>query len=87
MESKAIGTGKPGPGRPPGASNKITRDIKEAILRAFENVGGAGYLEGVARDNPQVFCALLGKVLPTQITGSDGKDLRIVVTTGVPRGD
>ncbi len=84
MEAK-VGTGKPGPGRPPGSSNKITRDIKEAILHAFENVGGASYLEGVARENPQVFCALLGKVLPTQVTGADGGDLRIVVTTGVPR--
>lgn len=65
-----VGTGKPGPGRPPGASNKITRDIREAILKAFEDAGGAAYLKTVARDNPQVFCALLGKVLPTQVEGS-----------------
>ena len=85
MSENTVGTGKPGPGRPPGASNKITRDIKEAIVRAFENVGGSAYLERVAAENPQVFCALLGKVLPMQVTGANGGDLRIIVSTGVPR--
>lgn len=65
----SVGDGRPGPGRPKGSSNKITRDIKEAILHAFEKVGGASYLETVAKDNPQVFCTLLGKILPTQIAG------------------
>ena len=87
MAAETIGSGKPGPGRPPGSSNKLTRDIKEAILHAFESVGGASYLERVATENPQVFCALLGKVLPTQITGASGGPLQITVTTGVPRGD
>lgn len=63
-------TFKPGnAGRPKGSANKVTRDLKEAILRAFETVGGESYLATVAADNPAVFCTLLGKVLPTQITG------------------
>jgi len=56
-------------GRKAGTPNKVTADIKAAIVGAFEKAGGEAYLEKVARDNPQVFCALLGKVLPTQITG------------------
>ncbi len=58
-----------GPGRPPGSQNKLTRDIKAAIINAFETVGGEAYLARVALENPQVFCALLGKVLPMQIAG------------------
>lgn len=53
-----------------GIPNKVTADVKAAILEAFEEAGGVKYLTAVARDNPQTFCALLGKVLPTQITGA-----------------
>jgi hypothetical protein len=35
-------------------------------MAAFSEVGGAEYLRKIARTHPQVFCALLGKVLPTQ---------------------
>jgi hypothetical protein len=41
--------------------------VKRAILAAFDEVGGAKYLADVARSSPSVFCALLGKVLPTMI--------------------
>jgi hypothetical protein len=51
-------------GRKKGIPNKVTH--------AFDQVGGVEYLTMVARTHPQVFCALLGKVLPTQITGADG---------------
>lgn len=63
---------KKGPGRPKGASNKITREIKEAIIEAFDKAGGVDYLVGVAKSNPQVFCSLVGKVIPLQVTGADG---------------
>jgi len=61
--------GNAGKGRPKGSVNKITADLKTAILNAFTQVGGEAYLNTVARENPAVFCTLLGKVLPTQITG------------------
>lgn len=59
-------------GRVRGTPNKLTVSVKEAILGALEDAGGAKYLLGVARENPQVFCALLGKLLPNEITGADG---------------
>lgn len=59
-------------GRPKGSLNKTTQSIKEAILNAFEQAGGVEYLAQVARDNPSVFCQLLSKVLPTQLTGAEG---------------
>ena len=61
--------GKRGPGRPKGSPNKITADVKQAILNAFEKVGGKDYLARQANENPVAFMTLLGKVLPTQITG------------------
>lgn len=53
-------------GRRKGSVNKLTANIKQAIEAAFAKVGGADYLEGVAREQPQVFCQLLGRVLPVQ---------------------
>ncbi|SET75380.1 hypothetical protein [Paracoccus homiensis] len=60
-----------GKGRKKGTPNKITATLKEAILQAAENAGGVkgtvGYLEKQAKENPQVFMPLLGKVLPMQV--------------------
>lgn len=66
---------KKGPGRPPGSQNKLTKDIKAAIIGAFEKAGGEAYLAKVAKENPQVFCALLGKVLPMQVIGDENNPL------------
>ena len=62
-------------GRKAGTPNKVTRELKEAILNAFAEVGGEKYLVTVAKKQPAIFCQLLGKVLPTQITGANGKEL------------
>ena len=51
---------RPGSGRKKGGTNKITADVREAILQAFGIVGGVEYLCAVARENPKAFCALLG---------------------------
>jgi hypothetical protein len=58
-----------GPGRPKGSPNKLSGDVKAAIVAAFEQAGGEEYLAKVAQDNPQVFCTLLGKVLPLTLSG------------------
>lgn len=70
---------RPGAGRKKGVPNKITTELKTAILRAFDSVGGETYLAKVAEENPQTFCALLGKVLPLQVTGGDGGPLTVEV--------
>ncbi len=64
--------GKKTGGRAAGTPNKTTAQVKEAILKAFEKVGGATYLEKVAQEDPKTFCTLLGRVLPTELTGPDG---------------
>ncbi len=63
-------TGAPTPGgRPAGVRNKLT-NLRDAVLEAFDTVGGAEYLvrlaEGTQSDRA-AFTSLVAKVLPTQI--------------------
>lgn len=68
-----------GGGRKKGVPNKLTASVKAAIEQAFREVGGAEYLKGVAKDDPRTFCTLLGKVLPTQVTGADDGPIESVI--------
>lgn len=69
--------GNAGKGRPKGAANKLTKTIKEAIELSFEKVGGADYLARMAEEQPSAYMTLLGKVLPTQVTGEDGGPVKL----------
>ncbi|MCV5968711.1 hypothetical protein, partial [Lactococcus petauri] len=63
------GGSKPGErrgGRKAGTPNKVTGQLKDMILQALSDQGGVAYLNTVASTHPQVFCALLGRVLPIQ---------------------
>ena len=50
-----------------GTPNKVTQAVKDAVQTAFDEVGGADYLVQVAREDHKTFCALLGRVIPTQV--------------------
>lgn len=64
-----------GKGRVKGVPNKVTRELKDMILTALSKAGGVKYLTTQARETPTAFLALVGKVLPLQVTGEDGKPL------------
>lgn len=76
----AKGTRPPnaGKGRVAGSKNKVSSDIKAMILTALDKKGGAKYLERQAEENPVAFMGLLGKVLPTQVTGDENNPLRMI---------
>jgi hypothetical protein len=57
-----------GLGRKPGVQNKTTLAVKQAILHAFDEVGGTAYLVEVARNDHKTFCTLLGRILPRDLT-------------------
>lgn len=65
----------PARGRPPGAQNKTTRILKEALLLAAEQTGEnlrgrhglVGYLRRQARREPRAFMGMLARVLPMQV--------------------
>jgi hypothetical protein len=69
------GGARPGAGRPAGIPNKFTTDVKELVLSALDGVGGKYYLMRQAEQNPSAFMSLLGRIIPTQIIGANGKDL------------
>lgn len=58
------------PGRPKGTPNKTTGQIKEMVVQALHEAGGVQYLVTQAKKNPKAFLALLGRVLPLQVTGA-----------------
>jgi len=69
-------------GRKKGTPNKTTALLKDAILQAAAAAGGepsktsaggvVAYLTEQAKANPSAFMTLLGKVLPTQLSGDGG---------------
>lgn len=59
-------TGKKFGGRKKGTPNKTTRDMKDAIMEAFEMAGGVDYLHMLANDEPRTFVTLLAKVMPSE---------------------
>lgn len=65
-----------GSGRKRGQVNRLTADLKSAVLAAFDAVGGPKYLVEVAKSNPAVFCALLGRVLPLTVAGDPMNPVR-----------
>jgi hypothetical protein len=77
-------------GRQKGTPNKTTDLLKDAILQAAQAAGGSegivGYLQEQAIANPGPFMSLLGKVLPTQVTGDPDAPVavRIEVIGGLP---
>ena len=72
--------GKGNPGKPKGAVNKNTAEIKDMIRKALDEAGGVAYLVECANDprSRSAFLGLVGKVLPMQITGKDGGAIETV---------
>lgn len=67
-----------GSGRKKGVPNKVTADLKKAILGALHAKGGQEYLEKVAQEDPRTFCTLLGKVLPMTVAGDPDNPLETI---------
>lgn len=73
----ARGGKREGAGRPKGALDGNNRQLRTMILEALEKKGGAEYLAEQADKTPAAFMSLLGKVLPTQITGDEGGPVEV----------
>lgn len=79
MTDKPKNTGKFGkgnPGKPKGATNKVTGEVKTMVLEALAGAGGVAYLMERAQDprTASAFLTLVGKVIPLQVQGSDDPD-------------
>jgi hypothetical protein len=81
MAGKGSAPGERRGGRQKGTPNKSTQAVKDMILEALAQKGGADYLARQADENPAAFMTLVGKVLPLQVTGDGGG---AVVCTWLP---
>ncbi|MDE1828613.1 MAG: hypothetical protein KGH65_05635 [Candidatus Micrarchaeota archaeon] len=82
MDPKNTGRfGKGNPGKPKGATNKMTRSAKEAFQIAFDELGGAAGLVKWAKTNPEDFYKLYARLIPvdTQISGADGGPVNLAL--------
>ena len=84
MNTKALprtafvkGEKRPGQGRPKGMLNKNNQQIRDIIVQTLDNLGGAAYLEEVARSHPPAFMALIGKTMPLQVTGDPNNPVKL----------
>lgn len=66
----------PGSGRKKGVPNKFTSDMKQAVMEAFNILGGAQFLVKVGKSkapaNRRAMVGLFGKMLPLQLSGENG---------------
>jgi hypothetical protein len=74
-------------GKPKGTPNRVTRDLKLAILGALEAAGGdegsVGYLRRLAIENSSAFSSLLAKCLPHTLSADEpggGLDVKMTFT-------
>ena len=72
-----MATGKKTGGRVKGTPNKNTTALKDMILNTLEKAGGEEYLLTQAMEDPKTFLALIGKVLPLQVTGDSSNPVVI----------
>ena len=76
-------------GRPKGAHNKTAMTLKEAILQATESyecegkTGMVAYLEELRDSYPKTFCTLLSRVLPLQVTTTNGQGKDVPIKLSV----
>jgi hypothetical protein len=85
MPKQGENRGNAGKGRPKGSPNKTTSLLKDAIILAAEKTGAdqkgkdglVGYCQFLAREEPKAFAALMGRVLPMQVTGEGDGPLQV----------
>lgn len=82
----AKGGKREGAGRKPGAPNRMTKDVRDAILQVADGLGGAEQMLVWAQKDPvnerifwsQIFPKLLPKEVKQELTGPDGGPLETV---------
>ena len=73
-----------GKGRPKGAKNKFTKDLKTAYLEAFERRGGVRGLLDWAEKSPDVFYSQISRMLPKDLQINSENQLVINVISAIP---
>jgi hypothetical protein len=80
---KSDGQFKPGNrGKPKGATNHLTRTVKETVLSVFNELqqDQKHSLKQFAKEHPRDFYAIAAKLIPTEITGSVKSVVKVKLT-------
>lgn len=77
---KGTNTGNAGKGRPKGAVNKTTAEVKDMIRQALNEAGGVAYLVACAHDpkTKASFLSLVGKLAPLTLAGDPENPLNLI---------
>lgn len=67
-----VGDGTPGPGRPKGSQNKLTKTVKEAVEAAFKDLqdDAQANLPTWARENTTEFYKIAAKLIPSELNAN-----------------
>jgi hypothetical protein len=71
----------PGPGRPKGSRNKLTREVKAVLQQAFEDLGGVDQLvawAGKSDRNYTEFLRLWVRLLPLEVKSGPSDDAALL---------
>ena len=53
---------------------------KENVIAVFTRLGGTAAMAEWARENPNDFYRLYGKLIPNQVTGEDGGPIQVALS-------
>lgn len=86
LPDKRLANLRKGGGRPKGVPNKTTIAVKQALIDAFDKMGGVDRLVEFAQEEPGEFYKLWVKILPQEHTGANGEPLpNVVVSLVAPK--
>lgn len=76
---------KPGPGRPKGSKNRVTKAVKDALRASLESGEGAeAFFLSLKRDDPKTYAGLVGKLIPNEVVADVKTEstVRVIDLTG-----
>ena len=76
-------------GRKKGTPNKVTAEVKAALVAGFVKLGGVKALVEWGKENRTDFYKIWVKLLPTEIKNADGQawTVKVIDLTGKPDDD
>lgn len=73
----------PGPGRPKGSKNHVNKAFRDAVVEAFNEMGGVPALVKWGKRSPTEFYKIAARLIPVEQEHTGHVTLQVI--TGVPR--
>jgi len=69
-------------GRAKGTPNRITASFKEAVLVAFDGIGGDHTFQRWAKSNQTAFYKIMARLIPLEVVGNQDQPVAVKVMFG-----